>query len=233
MKLKGVIFDLDGVIVDTVPLYYQANQMIADELGIPFNEELNNRLRGVSRKDVIDQLVSLTEDPKRFTEEQKRELAERKNHYYQRLLKEMDEHFLLPGIKGLLDELKQEQIKMAIASSSTNAQRVAEQLGINSYFDYIVDATQIRHGKPAPDIFLDALRGIRLYAGECIGIEDSVAGVKALNQIGLFTVGVGKVIRSQMHRESLHIDWFVETTDELSFSALKEKFNLTINKNWE
>lgn len=224
MQLKGVLFDLDGVIIDTVPLYYQANQMIAEQIGVSFSKSLNDSLRGVSRADVIEKLVLLSPDPDRFTDQDKEQLGKKKNAYYQQLISQIDPTCVLPGIEKLLKELQLAGIKIALASSSTNAQRVITQLGMESYFDYIVDAKKVAKGKPNPAIFLEALTGIEQEAGDCIGIEDGVAGVQALNEIGVYTVGVGTLLAEKMERLNLQIDWLVESTQEIQMHRLLEKF---------
>ncbi|WP_052807245.1 beta-phosphoglucomutase [Risungbinella massiliensis] len=223
MQLKGVLFDLDGVIIDSVPLYYQANQMIAQQIGVLFSNSLNDSLRGVSRTDVIEKLISLSPDPDKFTDDDKEQLGKKKNAYYQQSITKIDKTLLLPGIENLLKELQLAGIKIALASSSTNAQRVITQLGIDSYFDYIVDTKKIAKGKPNPAIFLDALSGIGQAAENCIGIEDGVAGIQALNEMGVYTVGVGKLLAEQMKRHNLAINWLVESTEEIQMDCLLEK----------
>lgn len=193
--LKGVVFDLDGVITDTAHYHYLAWKKTAESIGIEFDEAFNENLKGVSRIDSL--LLILKKDGREndFTEEQIEALAADKNDFYVSLLKEITPADVLPGIKELIVDLKKQNLKCAIASVSKNARTVLSALEMEQEFDYIVDAAKITKSKPDPEIFVEACRGLGLETSEVVGIEDAQAGVEAINAAGIVSVGVGSGLR--------------------------------------
>lgn len=190
-KFEAVIFDLDGVITDTAEYHYLAWKQLGEELGIPFDREFNETLKGISRMDSLDRILALGNRQNDFTQQEKEELATRKNAHYVELIKNITPNDLLPGITELLKQLKEANIKIAMASASKNAFKVTESLGIMDYFDHIVDAAMVVHSKPNPEVFLKAAEAIRVSPGNCIGIEDAAAGVTAINDASMFSIGIG------------------------------------------
>ncbi|EAC2499613.1 beta-phosphoglucomutase [Listeria monocytogenes] len=193
--LKGVVFDLDGVITDTAHYHYLAWKKTAESIGIEFDEAFNENLKGVSRIDSL--LLILKKDGREndFTEEQIEALAADKNDFYVSLLKEITPADVLPGIKELIVDLKKQNLKCAIASVSKNARTVLSALEMEQEFDYIVDAAKITKSKPDPEIFVEACRGLGLETSEVVGIEDAQAGIEAINTAGIVSVGVGSGLR--------------------------------------
>ncbi|EIZ2420493.1 beta-phosphoglucomutase [Listeria monocytogenes] len=193
--LKGVVFDLDGVITDTAHYHYLAWKKTAESIGIEFDEAFNENLKGVSRIDSL--LLILRKDGREndFTEEQIEALAADKNEFYVSLLQEITPADVLPGIKELIVDLKKQNLKCAIASVSKNARTVLSALEMEQEFDYIVDAAKITKSKPDPEIFVEACRGIGLETSEVVGIEDAQAGIEAINAAGIVSVGVGSGLR--------------------------------------
>ncbi|EAE0857832.1 beta-phosphoglucomutase [Listeria monocytogenes] len=193
--LKGVVFDLDGVITDTAHYHYLAWKKTAESIGIEFDEAFNENLKGVSRIDSL--LLILKKDGREndFTEEQIEALAADKNDFYVSLLKEITPADVLPGIKELIVDLKKQNLKCAIASVSKNAQTVLSALEMEQEFDYIVDAAKITKSKPDPEIFVEACCGLGLETSEVVGIEDAQAGIEAINAAGIVSVGVGSGLR--------------------------------------
>ncbi|EAG1547876.1 beta-phosphoglucomutase [Listeria monocytogenes] len=193
--LKGVVFDLDGVITDTAHYHYLAWKKTAESIGIEFDEAFNENLKGVSRIDSL--LLILKKDGREndFTEEQIEALAADKNNFYVSLLKEITPADVLPGIKELVVDLKKQNLKCAIASVSKNARTVLSALEMEQEFDYIVDAAKITKSKPDPEIFVEACRGLGLETSEVVGIEDAQAGIEAINAAGIVSVGVGSGLR--------------------------------------
>lgn len=189
VKHKGVIFDLDGVITDTAEYHYLAWKKLADELNVYFDREINENLKGISRIESLE--IILKKSDKFFSEEEKYYLADKKNEYYKEMIKRMTPKDLLPGVVDLIRELKDRGIKIAVASVSKNAKTVLSNLGLIETFDYIVDAEKIKNGKPDPEIFLNAAAGIDVEPKLCIGIEDSKAGIEAINRAGMVSIGVG------------------------------------------
>ncbi|MBC1696597.1 beta-phosphoglucomutase [Listeria welshimeri] len=193
--LKGVVFDLDGVITDTAHYHYLAWKKTAESIGIEFDEAFNENLKGVSRIDSL--LLILKKDGREndFTEEQIETLAAEKNEFYVSLLQEITPTDVLPGIKELIVDLKKQNLKCAIASVSKNARTVLNALEMGQAFDYIVDAAKITKSKPDPEIFVEACRGLGLETAEVVGIEDAQAGIEAINAAGIVSVGVGSGLR--------------------------------------
>ncbi|CAC98189.1 beta-phosphoglucomutase [Listeria innocua] len=193
--LKGVVFDLDGVITDTAHYHYLAWKKTAESIGIEFDEAFNENLKGVSRIDSL--LLILKKDGREndFTQEQIEALAADKNEFYVSLLEEITPADVLPGIKELIVALKKQNLKCAIASVSKNARTVLSALEMEQEFDYIVDAAKITKSKPDPEIFVEACRGLGLEPSEVVGIEDAQAGIEAINAAGIISVGVGSGLR--------------------------------------
>jgi beta-phosphoglucomutase len=193
--LKAVIFDLDGVITDTARYHYLAWQKLADELGIYFDEQINERLKGVERMSSLE--IILERSMAEFPVEQKIQWANQKNEYYKELVVTMTPAELSPGTREVMNELKDKGIKIGLASVSKNAMTVIEKLQIGGFFDYIADATRIHKSKPDPEIFLTVAENLQVAVKSCIGVEDASAGIKAIKAAGMFAVGVGdpKILR--------------------------------------
>lgn len=186
--IKGVIFDLDGVIVFTDKYHYLAWKKIADEENIYFDEIINNRLRGVSRMDSLD--IILEKANKNYTLKEKEVLATKKNEIYKEYLKQLGENDVSKDVIETLMTLKNNNIKLAIGSSSKNTMTILSQIGLLSYFDAIVDGTQISKSKPDPEVFLKAAQKLGLLASECLVIEDATTGIDAAVSGGFKCCGI-------------------------------------------
>ena len=187
--VKGVIFDLDGVIVSTDDCHYLAWKRMADEEGIDFDRGINERLRGVSRMDSLE--IILERADKAYTEDEKAAMAMRKNHYYVELIGKLTPADILPGTMTVLNALKKLGIKIAIGSSSRNTPVILKQIGLQNSFDAIADGNQITHSKPDPEVFLLAAKLLKLSPADCVVVEDADAGVEAALAGGMKALGVG------------------------------------------
>lgn len=196
IALKGVLFDLDGVITDTAHYHYLAWKKTAESIGIEFDEAFNENLKGVSRMDSLLLILKKDDRENDFTKEELETLAADKNEFYVSLLQEISPADVLPGIKELIAALKMQNLKCAIASVSKNARTVLSALGMEQDFDYIVDAAKITKSKPNPEIFIEATRGLGLTPSEVVGIEDAQAGIEAINAANIVSVGVGSGLRN-------------------------------------
>ncbi len=174
---KAVIFDLDGVICFTDKFHYQAWKALADRLGIYFDEEINNRLRGVSRMASLD--IILERSDKTYTQEEKEAFAEEKNNTYKKLLENMSPADLTDEVKTTLDGLRARGLKLAIGSSSKNTKFILQRIGLGDYFDAIADGTDITHSKPDPEVFLCAASKLGIAPEDCAVVEDAKAGIEA------------------------------------------------------
>ncbi|MBD2690894.1 beta-phosphoglucomutase [Anabaena catenula] len=190
-NIRGIIFDLDGVLTDTADYHYQAWQKLADEEGIPFNRQANEALRGVSRRASLMLIIG----DRRYSEVQIQEMMERKNDYYVKLIHNITSKDLLPGAVSLLDELRQAGIKIALGSASKNARVVIERLGIADKFDAVADGYSVQEPKPAPDLFLYAAKQLGIPPSQCVVFEDAAAGIQAAKAAGMLAVGLGPVER--------------------------------------
>lgn len=213
--IKGILFDLDGVLTDTAHYHFQAWQGIAQELGISIDLTFNENLKGVDRMESLQRILKHGQMEQNFSLLEKEALATKKNQQYQALIASMTTDDLLPGIPAFLDELSQQGYRLGVASASHNAPMILNLLGITHFFDIIVDPSTIQHGKPAPDIFLKGQELLQLTAQEVIGIEDSYSGVEAIKQAGMKAIGVGDAVILK------NADYVFATTAELSIAALK------------
>lgn len=193
MKFKGVIFDLDGVITDTAEYHYIAWKDLASKIGIEIDREFNETLKGISRGESLEKILIKGNKENDYTQEEKDKLAKSKNDYYLTLLERLTPNNVLENISETLQYLKDNNIKIALASASKNAPLILDKLELTNYFDVIVDPASVKAGKPAPDIFLEGARLIGLNARECIGVEDSEAGVVSINDSNMFSIGIGSI----------------------------------------
>lgn len=189
---KGVLFDLDGVLTDTAEYHYLAWKKLGEEIGITIDREFNEKLKGVSREDSLQRMLEYGHKENAFTPEEFAALAARKNENYVDMIQKVSPADIYPGILDLLKALKEQQIKISLASASKNGPFLLKQMEIMDYFDGIADPGKVAQGKPAPDIFLLAASEVGLTAAECIGIEDAEAGIEAIKASGALPVGVGK-----------------------------------------
>lgn len=191
MPIRGVIFDLDGVLTDTSEFHYQGWKRLADDEGLAFDREANEALRGISRRDSLLQLLG----DRTVTEAEFQEMMDRKNGYYLELIENITPTDLLPGALELLNELQASGVKVAIGSVSKNAQTVVQRLGIQDKVEAIADGYSVTRTKPAPDLFLYAAEQLGLSPVECVVVEDATSGVEAALTAGMLAVGLGPVER--------------------------------------
>ena len=187
LNIQGVIFDLDGVLTNTSEYHYQAWQKLADEEGMEFNRQANEALRGISRRSSLMLIIK----NKKYSESQIQEMLERKNRYYVEMIANITPKDVLPGAISLLNELREQGIKIAIGSASKNAQMVVRRLGIADQVDAIADGYSVQQPKPAPDLFLYAAQQLGVLPSQCVVFEDAAAGVEAALAAGMWAVGLG------------------------------------------
>lgn len=224
---RGVLFDLDGVITDTAEYHFLAWKALADDLGISIDRQLNEKLKGVSREDSLKTILKFGNKENSFSSEEFAALMKRKNDLYVTMIQHVSPTDVYPGIQSLLDELHHHKIKIALASASKNGPTLLKKMEIEHYFDTVVDPSSLKAGKPAPDIFIAAANQLHIPVSECIGIEDSLAGIQAIKASGAFPIGVGD-------SENLGKDiTLVKRTSYLSFDFLSQtwKKNATTAKN--
>lgn len=188
--IQAIIFDLDGVIVDTARYHYQAWKRLAKEYGFFFSIEQNERLKGISRMESLEILLNIG-NVKIDSEEEKLRLATLKNEWYRENILKMTHQEILPGVENFLAELKEANYKVAIGSSSKNAGTILERIGYNDFFDVVIDGTKITKSKPDPEVFVKAAQGINVAPENCVVFEDAYAGIEAAKKANMKTIGVG------------------------------------------
>ncbi|MEH0688637.1 beta-phosphoglucomutase [Vibrio cholerae] len=209
---KAIIFDLDGVITDTAELHFKAWKRIANEEGYEFNRDINEQLRGVSRRASLEIILNGAQ----VSEEKIIDLMERKNNYYVALLDSITSKDILPGIEEFLLELNSRRIKVALASASKNARPILHRLGLIPLFDAIADGWSVERSKPAPDVFIHAAGQVGENACDCVVVEDAQAGVVAAKKAGMRVIGIGP------HERVGRADWVCIDTNKLKLSLLSE-----------
>lgn len=189
---KGFIFDLDGVIVDTAKYHYLAWKNLADSLHIPFSELKNEQLKGVSRVESLKKILEwggLSLSEARFEE-----IMADKNEHYLSYISEMTETEILPDVVKVLDFLNARGQKTALGSASKNARTILQKVGLESYFETIVDGNSVTKAKPDPEVFLNAAKGLGIDAAKCVVFEDALAGIQAANSAGMISIGIGSEV---------------------------------------
>ena len=187
--IKGCIFDLDGVIVDTAHYHYLAWKRLANELGHDLTEEENEQLKGVSRIRSLE--IILERAGISLNEEHKAILADKKNKWFNEYVLQMEPEEIFPGVISLIHDMKAHGIRVGLASSSRNARTVIRLLQIQNEFDAIVDGGMIVHTKPHPEIFLMTAEKLGVAPSDCVVVEDAEAGVEAALRAGMKCIGIG------------------------------------------
>jgi beta-phosphoglucomutase len=186
---KAVIFELDGVIFDTTYYHFLAWKNVAHREGIRINEQFNEKLKGADLMRSLEQI--LAKGDKQYTDTDKHVLVDKKNECYEQLINGITAKDLLPGTFSTLKSLRQIGVKTALASASKNAAGILERLGVSLLFDHIVDTNLITIDKPTPETFLTAAGELQVSPEECIGVEDTIVGIKAIKAASMYAIGVG------------------------------------------
>jgi beta-phosphoglucomutase len=189
MRIRGCIFDLDGVIVDTAKYHYMAWKRLSEKLGILFTEEDNERLKGVSRMDSLDIILEIGKI--KLTDSQKLEFATLKNSWYIDYISRMTPDDILQGSVEFINELREAGILIAIGSASKNTPLILRRIGIGKMFDAVADGNFVKRAKPDPEVFIKAADLLGVEPGNCIVFEDAIAGVQAAINAGMICIGIG------------------------------------------
>lgn len=189
MKYQGVIFDLDGVLCSTDEYHYLSWKALADRLGVPFDRQRNNLLRGVSRMQSLD--ILLEKSDKAYTDDEKARYAEEKNARYRALLARMTPDDVTADVLNTLRVLRENGMRLAIGSSSKNAPFILDRIGLSDFFDAVADGNQITHSKPHPEVFQKAAAMLALPCAQCLVVEDAHAGVAAAEAGGFDCAAMG------------------------------------------
>jgi beta-phosphoglucomutase len=213
MKYKAVIFDLDGVVCHTDHYHYLAWKQIAGEIGVHFNEVINHRLRGVSRRESLE--IILESNGATLNEAEKHYYTEKKNQIYRSLLKNLSPADLDTEVKDTMDKIKASGTLIAIGSSSRNTRFILKQLGLDNYFDAISDGTNITRSKPDPQVFLKASEFLGVEPQSCLVVEDAKAGIEAALAAGMDCAAIGDGVKYNLAHYQLN-----QISDLLSILSL-------------
>jgi len=189
MRIGACIFDLDGVIVDTAVYHFLAWKRLADQLGIPFTKEDNERLKGVSRMASLEIILEI--GGRKLNDNRKQEYATLKNNWYIDYISKMTSDEILPGSLRFINELRDVNVRVAIGSASKNTPLILKQVGILELFDAVADGNNVRNAKPDPEVFYKAASMLGIEPENCVVFEDAIAGVQAALNAGMMCIGVG------------------------------------------
>lgn len=196
MVPKAMIFDLDGVLCHTDRFHYQAWKAIADQLQVPFDETVNNRLRGVSRMESLEIILEAYGAP--ISQAEKDELAQEKNELYRKLLHTMTPDDLPGEVRDTLLDLRALGLRLAVGSSSKNAQLILERIGLSGFFDAVSDGNNISRSKPDPEVFLKASEYIQIPPEHCWVVEDAESGIEAARRAGMYALAYGPAAEGRL-----------------------------------
>ncbi len=202
LRYDAIVFDLDGVLVHTDQSHYRAWKKLADELGIPFDETINNRLRGVGRRESLE--IILERSTVDYTDAQKQAFTDQKNTYYRAGLQQLSPNDLTDDVRQTLDGVKRLGLKTAIASSSKNTRFILERLGLDGFFDAVSDGTNITRSKPDPEVYNKAAAFLAMPADRCLAVEDARSGIESALAAGMDCAAVGDGTRYNIATYDLH-----------------------------
>ncbi|MBE7179031.1 MAG: beta-phosphoglucomutase [Mucilaginibacter polytrichastri] len=187
--IKALLFDLDGVIVDTAVYHYKAWKRLANELGFDFTEEQNESLKGVSRIESLARILAWGDVEKNA--EERESLATKKNSWYVDMISQMTPAEILPGTREFIEAAREKGYKIALGSASKNSGLILERTELAALFDEIVDGNTVTHFKPNPEVFLQGARALGVNPADCLVFEDAFAGIEAARRAGMKSVGIG------------------------------------------
>ncbi len=188
-EIKGLLFDLDGVIVDTAKYHYLAWKELAGKLNIPFTEKDNERLKGVSRMKSLEIILEI--GGLKLSGEEKEEYCTYKNEIYLKYIHKLKKEEVLPGVNEFLADAREKGYRIALGSASKNAGIILSRLNLVGAFDAVIDGTKVKTAKPDPEVFLLGAKELGLSREACIVFEDAKAGVDAAHNGGMKAVGIG------------------------------------------
>jgi len=189
-RIKAILFDLDGVLVETDQFHYDAWKWLCDANGWEFDHQVNQNLRGVPRMASLQIILDHNNVSK--SQEEMDELAALKNAHYCELITHLTPDNLLAGVLPFLKEMKKRGVKMCICSSSKNAHTILDKLEIARFFDSVVTGNDIKRAKPDPEIFCLGARRLNVSPSECVVFEDAASGVHAAKSAKMICVGINR-----------------------------------------
>ena len=208
--IRGMIFDLDGVIVDTAQYHYLAWKELADSMGIRFTKQDNERLKGVSRVRSLDIILEIGQ--KTLSGDQKQVYLDQKNNRYLEYIHKLQEEEILPGVKEFIQDARAQGFRTAIGSASKNTELILQALRIRNLFDAVIDGTKVTKAKPDPEVFAKGAEALSIPPEECVVFEDAQAGIEAAHNAGMIAVGIGS--RDRLPDADINLDGFAGITPQ-------------------
>lgn len=187
--IQGCIFDMDGVLVDSAKYHFRAWQQLAVDLSIDFSQEDNEALKGLSRVDSLEHILS--KGDLHLDNDTKVLLMNRKNERYLEYISTMSPEEILPGVREFIIEIKASGIKVGLGSSSRNAIRILDAIQLTEFFDAIIDGNRVTYSKPDPEVFLIGAKEMGTLPTETLVFEDALAGIEAARRGNFKVIGVG------------------------------------------
>ncbi len=212
--IRAVIFDLEGVLVDSEQYQFKAWHKLAHEQGLTLDEKMAQRLIGRSRMDGMRMLLQRAN--RRYTEAEMLALCMRKSDLFFEAAADMSAKDLMPGAIENLEALKKRGIMIAYASSSRNGSYMIKKTGLLPYQDFYQDATDIERNKPDPELYRRVAYGLRAAFEDCLVVTDTESGVSAAKRIKMNVLALDDA----MNDESA--DWCAVALDTINISDLLE-----------
>ena len=205
----AVIFDMDGVMVETGPQHFAAWRKLFAEMGRELSKEEFHDIFGQRNQEILRQILG-----DELSEAQVEELGHKKEEYYRALLGEGVE--ATPGFVPLLEALRANGFKIAVGTSAPqqNAELILDELGVRGQLDAVVTAEDVERGKPNPETFLFAAQRCNVEPRKCVVFEDAVAGIQAAKAAGMKCVGVGGMDIAQA-------DLMVDSLEKVTVAIVK------------
>ncbi|MEC5394239.1 HAD family hydrolase [Bergeyella sp. RCAD1439] len=219
MPLKAVLFDMDGVIVDTEPLHRKAYYKMFSELGLIVEDDLYASFTGASTQSVCEKLIAHFNLD--FTWQ---DLAGIKRNYFKHFFDTDPEFDLIPGVRALIEHYHRNGLTLILASSAhmNTIHWVFEKFGLNSFFKTKVSGADLKESKPHPEIFQLAAQLADAHPNECLVIEDSTNGIKAANAAGIFCAAYAS--KHSLRQNYDTADLLVYDFDELKIEKIQAYF---------
>jgi len=218
-ELKAVIFDMDGVIIDSEPIYFEIERDLFDELGLDISQREHESFVGMTMEGLWERVTA-----KYQLEETIQDLTRLHKDSAFQYMSEAKELPIVEYIKELLEKLKSRKIKIAVASSSPKnlIEIILTKLNLHDFFDLIISGEEVEKGKPAPDIFTEASRRLNINPNSCVVIEDSTNGVKAAKAAMMKCIGFQNI--NSGNQDLSTADIIVDSIGEIDAKLLKNLF---------
>ena len=218
--LKVVLFDMDGVIVDTEPLHYKAYQKMFAKVGIEVSLEMYEGFTGQSTYGICKQLCT------HFNLElEPQELVQIKRNYFTKLFFDDDDLKLLDGVEKLINNYFDHGLTLVVASSASmfTINNVMKRFKLDRFFSNKLSGADLKASKPHPEIFINAAKAANALANECFVIEDSTNGIRAAHKAGIYCVAYKS--EHSKNQDYTLADMLISDYKEITFESMHKKFN--------